>query len=409
MGPAVSTGYGHWRFVQYDSSGNYITTWTYEQAVDRTEIPGYGLVIDSSGNIYSVGNDRSCGVNYCFVVIKFSSNGTFLQKWNSAQISSLNVGTIDKDSSNNIYVFGEGTWYPTGSTPHSMIGIKYSNTGTKLQDYIFNKTTASIVEAYGKVDSSGNVYLQGENRNSLTFDMDRALVKFNNSGTKLWDTVYNGWTSGSSYGNDKGFGFDIDSSGSIYSTGRSRDPGNPGLNRYGTLNILFNSSGVYQDRNYYTSSSLSRLSDKGKDVIYHAGSNSIYILSDDNLSMRLSKLGLACNGPLTFGNWPTDHPTVTAGVTPIKTAHVTDIRDRINLLEVDAGISPTTTWTDPSLVGVGIKAAHINQMRTAINTIYSTCGQTPLPSWSDGTNVSIGTGVRAQHINELRQYVEQAK
>jgi len=408
---ATSTGYGHFRFVQYTSAGSFVRTWTYEQAFDQTEIPE-GVVVDSSGNVYAVAEDRSCGARYCFAIVKFNGSGVFQQIWKSPFIDLLDVGNIDKDSSGNIYVFGEGQYYPSSTTPLSMYGLKYSNTGTLLQTFRFQKQqfgAATFARAFGKVDQFGNVYLSGEDRNGSPFEMDRSITKYSSAGTQLWNIRYSGWSSGSNYGMDIGLGLAVDSSGNVYSTGRSRNPINPTSTVYGMLNIkLTSSSGSYLDRLYQSSSSLSRTTDRGRDVIFDPVTGSVYVVSDDNLGVRLSKFGLNCNGPFSFGSW-TDHPAVASGTTPIRAQHVTEIRQHINTLEVDAGLA-TTTWTDnPLSTSTGIKATHINQMRTALQNIYSACGQSA-PSWTDSPTVTAGvTPVRAQHINELRTYVEQAK
>lgn len=87
-------------------------------------------------------------------------------------------------------------------------------------------------------------------------------------------------------------------------------------------------------------------------------------------------------------------PTITAGVTLVKKAHLTEMRSATDSLRFLAGLPPMT-WTDsdPTLV----KAVHLTELRTAINAARTAVG---MAAWTftDSPPVSI----KAVHMNEVR-------
>ena len=56
-----------------------------------------------------------------------------------------------------------------------------------------------------------------------------------------------------------------------------------------------------------------------------------------------------------------------AGGMPIKTVHVTDLRSALDEARAAIGL-PALTYTDPTIVGgvTGIKAAHITELRDGV-------------------------------------------
>jgi hypothetical protein len=84
----------------------------------------------------------------------------------------------------------------------------------------------------------------------------------------------------------------------------------------------------------------------------------------------------------------------------IRAAHVTQLRNAINIVRAAVGL-PAFTFTDPTLTaGMTIKAVHITQMRTALNAALAVIGVTPV--YTDSTITPGATAARALHITELR-------
>jgi hypothetical protein len=100
----------------------------------------------------------------------------------------------------------------------------------------------------------------------------------------------------------------------------------------------------------------------------------------------------------------TDSP-LTARVTPVKAAHVTELRQRIGELRARYGLTGYS-WTDATLAprSTPIKAAHVTELRTALAEVYSAAGRTP-PAYSTSTLVARTTVITAPQIEEIRAAV----
>ena len=109
-------------------------------------------------------------------------------------------------------------------------------------------------------------------------------------------------------------------------------------------------------------------------------------------------------GDLVLVNGVFTDSSLTTGLTTIKRAHITELRDRIDAQRVRAGLA-LYNWTDPSLTaGVSrVRAQHIADLRTALAQTYSALSRPP-PAYS-GPAPGAGVSVMAIHIAELRAAV----
>ena len=90
--------------------------------------------------------------------------------------------------------------------------------------------------------------------------------------------------------------------------------------------------------------------------------------------------------------------------TPVKAAHITELRTRINAVRAARGLAPFS-FTDATLApGVTtINGVHITQLRNALSEVYAAAGR-PSPAYTDPGLVA-GYSIKAVHINELRDAV----
>jgi hypothetical protein len=95
---------------------------------------------------------------------------------------------------------------------------------------------------------------------------------------------------------------------------------------------------------------------------------------------------------------------LTAGATPIKAQHMTELRDAVNSVRVAAGL-PNSNWTDASLVGATVRAVHMQEMRDSLNQAL-TALQVATPAYTDPTLLTGagGTFIKKVHVEELRRY-----
>ncbi|MHA1987818.1 MAG: Loki-CTERM sorting domain-containing protein [Promethearchaeota archaeon] len=217
--------------VKYNNSGVQIwnTTWGGSGGEG-----GYGVAMDSLGNIYVVG---SIG-GYVFgdtdmVLVKFNSSG--VQIWNTTWGGNIyESGTgVAVDSSDSIYIAGRTNSFGAGD--NDMVLVKYNSSGVQ----IWNKTWGGINSDVGKgvaVDSMDNIYLGGGASIFLVGYSDMALIKYDSSGVQLWNKT---WGGGSSQ--EYGDGVAIDSLDNIYISGRVPRTGG---GTYDMGLVKFDSSGV---------------------------------------------------------------------------------------------------------------------------------------------------------------------
>jgi len=105
----------------------------------------------------------------------------------------------------------------------------------------------------------------------------------------------------------------------------------------------------------------------------------------------------------TYSKIFTDDP-LTAGTT-IKAVHITELREAINTLRSNNGLS-AFTYTDPVLT-VGVtqaKGVHITDLRTALNEVYDAQGKAQ-PTYTDPTIVAGVTVIKKVNIAEIRSAV----
>jgi hypothetical protein len=93
--------------------------------------------------------------------------------------------------------------------------------------------------------------------------------------------------------------------------------------------------------------------------------------------------------------------SLTTGLTTIKRAHITELRDRIDALRARAGLA-VFNWTDPSLTAGAafVRAQHLADLRTALAHAYSAMSIPP-PTYVDPA-LTAGVTIKAIHITQLR-------
>jgi len=221
-------------FISAPIPGNALEgdlTWVYQIGGSVVEQVN-DVVVDSSGNVYSVGifsgsnvdfnpgagvyNLSSAGSDDVFIS-KVDSNKNFLWAHRIGNASS-NVGySINLDSSNNIYITGTfsgtvdfdpdavDTYNLISSGGNDMFVLKLDSTGDFLWAHSFGGTSQDTPDVI-KVDGDNNVYFAGKFQNTVDFDPDPVDVynlssagnidvfisKLDQSGDFLWAHGFGG-------------------------------------------------------------------------------------------------------------------------------------------------------------------------------------------------------------------------
>ena len=264
------------------------------------------FVVDSSGNdkgddslLIKLTNDLNI---VWFRMLGNNDNFNFFEEFTGLAI----------DSSNNVYVSGEGTG---GGSSASTAVVKYNSSGTQQWKKLINyntgtqSTSESFYADYIHIDSSGNLYLAGRtnnagggNKNNGTpscngYFLRSCHVKLNSSGSVLWKKARRArWTvsgTGSYAGCYHHYAAGhvtggVDSNGNLYSAQNHRSLSYiPSYNsfRSDAFSLLKrNSSGTLQwEKNFYvTNTSDSAYSTGTAQELQFDNDDNIYLATNSN-------------------------------------------------------------------------------------------------------------------------------
>lgn len=192
--------------IKCDSSGAIQWQIELKDSVGTNSSALYCVTINSSGAICISGISNSGDI----AVASVTSSGVI--SW-QRKLSSGYVNTglgIVTDTSNNIYVAGYGQ--SSGTTVFGYL-VKYNSSGAiQWQRYLIASSSSDEGFTGVAVDSSGNIYCVGYSKYG-TATYSAILVKYNSSGTVLWQRKLSGSA------NTKGLGVSLDSSNNLYITG----------------------------------------------------------------------------------------------------------------------------------------------------------------------------------------------
>ncbi len=219
--------------VKFDSNSNEIWNRTWG-GIDG-EI-GTDLAVDLYDDVIVAGYGWSYGAGDAdIVVVKYSNVG--IQKWNRTWGGvALDSGEgIDVDSSGNIYVTGYTESF--GGSDSDMVLIKYDVNGIQ----IWNRTWGGSDDdgAYDVVtDNADNVYIVGYTKSYAIMGVrDICVVKYDSSGSQLWNATYGVWDI------DEGYGIEVDDSFNVYVVGSITEDGTTYTD---CCLVKFNSTGDYK-------------------------------------------------------------------------------------------------------------------------------------------------------------------
>ncbi len=278
----ASTDHDHGWGNAVDSSGNvYVVGFTTEGVSNRaiwlfkyntsgtlqwqrflggtTDDRGYGVDVDSSGNVYIAGWGNNGPL-----IAKYNSSGTV--QWQRTLTGSGNERGygVAVDSSGNAYFLGRTN--SQGQGGNDFLIAKYNTSGTIQWQRILGNADAEFVLTGIALDSSGNPHFIGYTEVVVSGNgqYDILVAKYNTSGTLQWQRTLGG-TSTQDFGEE----IAIDSSGNVYICART-DAG-PGDNSM--LIAKYNSSGAIQWQRTWSGS--------GTENVYNIqvdDSNNIYVL-----------------------------------------------------------------------------------------------------------------------------------
>jgi uncharacterized delta-60 repeat protein len=224
------------------SASTGIQTWikSFDGTAAKDDV-GNQIAIDNSGNIYVAGSSQDNLSESNALAVKYSSAG--IENWSKLYSgmgdNTENVNAMTLDAAGNTYL--AGYTYSRNNLKDICI-IKLNPLGDTVWVKKYNGTDNGNDEANDiKVDASGNVYITGFVKDSLT-DFDFITMKLNASGNVLWTAQFN---NNIVNGEDRASKLEIDPSGNVYVLGYSdRNP--IFLVNEDIVLIKYSSSGVQQ-------------------------------------------------------------------------------------------------------------------------------------------------------------------
>lgn len=174
------------------------------------------LTSDASGNNYIVGSTFVAGQGDNYYVQKLNAT-TLASAWSYTYNGASNLDDIAKnvvvDASNNVYITG----YSTSSTQgRNIVTIKLNASGVFQWSQTINSASNGNDEAWDMViDASSNIYIAGNIASDIN-QQDYYAIKYNSSGTKIWDIQTDG-----NHLNDQPSNMALDSLNNVIITGQT--------------------------------------------------------------------------------------------------------------------------------------------------------------------------------------------
>jgi uncharacterized delta-60 repeat protein len=215
------------QLAKYNTSGTIQWQRRFGGSVDDY---GYGIAVDSSGNVYVIGYTASGVDPRDIIFAKFNTSGAIQWQRTLTNSGGNDYGYgIAVDSSANVYIIGQV--YAGGNYNFQL--AKYNTSGT-IQ---WQRKLGGYGDAYGQgiaLDSSANVYVIGySNPTAPSGTYNFQLAKYDTTGAIQWQRRLS-----SSSGNDYGYGIAVDSSGNVYVTGNTNSPVDLQLAKYNTSGVI---------------------------------------------------------------------------------------------------------------------------------------------------------------------------
>lgn len=173
-------------------------TWMISWGYGNRDNWGHDITVDANDNLYVVGDTESYGAgDEDIIVLKFDDKGNILWSttWGGNKLD--NGYAIISDSFDNYYITGRTQSYGQGND--DIILLKYNKDGF----LVFNKTWGGTRSDIGYdliIDQNENIYITGETWKAGNLYGDIVLIKFNSTGSEVWNVTWGGEYTQESYG-----------------------------------------------------------------------------------------------------------------------------------------------------------------------------------------------------------------
>ena len=232
--------------IKYDPSGNLLWKASYNGTGNGEDFPN-AIALDPVGNVYVTGESLGLGTENDYATVKYDNDGNLLwtARYDGAGGGADLAFDVAVDASGNACVTGQSA----GLGSFDIVTVKYNAADGSVAWAAAYDGPESGAD-WGlelAVDALGNVYASGC-AGSLYTGGDAVVLKYDGSGTLLWQALYNG--PGNAY--DIVSELAVDAAGNIYAAGTSTGAGTGA----DYVSIMYDSSGVEQWVARYTAEGL---------------------------------------------------------------------------------------------------------------------------------------------------------
>jgi hypothetical protein len=202
--------------LKYNPSGKLLCFRTFGGSSPLDTL-GYGIAFDVSNNMYVTGPTQTFGGEDFDVFLQkydASCNLLYTMQWGGAG-NDIPRG-IAVDSQDNVYIAGYTDSFGAGL--FDVFLLKYASAG----EFQFSRIWGGPKNDYASgvaVDGVGNVYVGGSTGSFGASESDVFLLKYDSSGTQLFEETWGGPQ------NDYSSGIAVDSAGDLYLTGSTYSEG----------------------------------------------------------------------------------------------------------------------------------------------------------------------------------------
>jgi hypothetical protein len=177
--------------MKIDSRGNLLWKAVYNGPYSRPEDWPTDMDVDPDGNVYVLGTSRGQNGPYDYVILKYDNNGnlSWFSRYDRSPGGSSEGSAADFDSAGNYYVTGLGQMWPN----QDMATLKYSTAGAIEWVAAYNDSPQNpagvgrriLVDAEGAAVVAGYVWNDGDRNKSQI-----AVLKYDAAGNQVWVTKY---------------------------------------------------------------------------------------------------------------------------------------------------------------------------------------------------------------------------
>ena len=180
----LTAGLADQTLVMYNSSG--VEQWSKTWGGTGSDYAN-DLVLDASGNIYVAGTTNSTGLttgDYDQTLVKYNSSG--VEQWSKTWggTGADTAKALSLDTSGNIYVVGNANSTGLTAGDYDQTLVKYNSSGVEQWSKTWGGTGADTANDL-VLDASGNIYVVGHANSTdlATGGYDQTFLKYDSSGT----------------------------------------------------------------------------------------------------------------------------------------------------------------------------------------------------------------------------------